>query len=168
MRSPRYSPNQTCPAASSEPRRGAEFGRGSLVVSNFSGVCVDLSDFGKAKRREVRIVLRVGNHIVDVGAWFGIWLEVFELAGRQIHTAHRERSRFLHPDFSVHLGMQRVDLIDLRVILVLVGGHALGLEFFRFSVKFCEAALVHHANPEISVLVRVARPAHLLAIAASE
>ena len=83
------------------PRRGPEPGVGVLKMRDLAGLRVDPPDVLGAQHEEVAVVLRVGNHVVDVRPRDLVRLEHLELAGRDVQPQHGVGAGVLQPDLAV-------------------------------------------------------------------
>ena len=152
MRSPRFSPNQKRPSESIMPRRGAGRCVGVSIDRDLAGLRVDSSDVLAAEHGEVPIVLRVGNHLVDVGTRN---LEGSKTSNfpENIQAKHGVGSCILQPDLAVDFMMICAHLIYLNVIAVQFGRKLPRLKLFRSPVELRDAALKLHSHPEVFILI---------------
>ena len=135
------------------PRRGPDPGVGVLKIVDRAGLRVDAADFLGAHHQEVAVVLRVRNHVVDVGARNLVRLEHLELAGLDVEPQDGVGARILQPHLAVDVVPIGADLVDLHVIAVQLRRQAPRLELLRLLVELGDAALELHRQPQVLVLV---------------
>ena len=157
-----YSANHSRPVivelAAARPRAVG----GGLDEAVFAGLGVDAADGAVAEVRDVEVVLRVREDLVDrvrpagergVRLDVGERLEVLELAGLEVDPVDRGRGDVLDPQLAVHMGGLRRHERLLRAVAVELRRHRQHREGLGRLVEFRGARLVHQRRPEIAVMV---------------
>ena len=140
------------------PRRGAEFLVGSSRSVILPRLGVDPADVLLREVGEVEVVLRVRDDVVDVV----VLARLGVLERRDGLDRRRSRDRGGGPprsrcSASIPCRRPRTDFgahhVDLRHVLVHVGRQAEGRDLLGLGIELADRALVHHAEPEVAVLV---------------
>src|SRR5207244_9877185 len=79
--------------------------------------------------------------------------ERFELAASEVQAVNAPDADVIHPNLAVHRKACRHDHSLLRHVTIDVGREGKGLELLGAGIKLHDAALQHHALPDVFVLV---------------
>src|SRR4030095_15111651 len=130
-----------------------------FVKLDFLGLGVDAADRFAADIREPGVVLRVGDHVVDIVPDGGSLerLPRFPLAGLEVHAMHAGEAVVLRPHLAVDGDVERARHVDLRVGPVPLGRYRPHLQLLGPGIELADGGLVHHADPQVLVAVHAYR-----------
>src|SRR5215467_11650120 len=132
--------------------------RGDLVELHLARLRVDAPDVAPAEVGEPSVILRVGDHVVDVVRLaLGRALEGLpglDLAGGDVEAVHAGEAVVLRPYLAVDVRVLRAHHVDLRRVDVLLGRELPGGELLSLAVELEDRRLVHVPQPQVAVAIR--------------